>query len=61
MRGALVRLGLGPEAAARALAACRIDPRVRPERLGLPEFACLAERLLEHRRTGDAAGGILEA
>lgn len=51
MRSALIRLGLGPEAAARALASCELDPRVRPERLGLPEFSCLAERLRDHRRT----------
>jgi 16S rRNA (adenine1518-N6/adenine1519-N6)-dimethyltransferase len=42
MRGALVRLGLSPEDAARTLGLCGIDPRTRPERLGLESFACLA-------------------
>lgn len=59
MRGALVRLGLGPEAAVRALADCGIDRRTRPERLGLPEFACLARRWLDwgrDRRRGEVAG-----
>jgi 16S rRNA (adenine1518-N6/adenine1519-N6)-dimethyltransferase len=60
MRGALVRLGFEPEAAAQVLVDCRVEPRTRPERLGLPEFGCLAERWLEHRRTeagpGDRAG-----
>ena len=42
MRGALMRLGLDSEEALRALSLCGIDPRSRPERLGLPEFACLA-------------------
>ena len=45
MRNALVRLGLTPEEAGRALAGCEIDPRARPEELGLPEFACLANRI----------------
>jgi 16S rRNA (adenine1518-N6/adenine1519-N6)-dimethyltransferase len=45
MRGALVRLGLTPEEAGQALAACGIDARIRPEELGLPEFACLANRI----------------
>jgi 16S rRNA (adenine1518-N6/adenine1519-N6)-dimethyltransferase len=58
MRGAMVRLGLGPEGAAQALAACRIDPQIRPERLGLPEFACLAEQLLLHRRKGGRPGQV---
>lgn len=49
VRGAMLRLGLGPGEAAQVLASCRIDPRTRPERLGLHEFACLAERWLEHR------------
>jgi 16S rRNA (adenine1518-N6/adenine1519-N6)-dimethyltransferase len=57
MRGAMVRLGLEPEEAARALADCQIDPRIRPERLGLPEFACLAEQWLEHRSSGNGRGG----
>jgi 16S rRNA (adenine1518-N6/adenine1519-N6)-dimethyltransferase len=52
MRGAMMRLGLGAGEAARALAECGIDPRTRPERLGLPEFACLALRWLEHVSTG---------
>jgi 16S rRNA (adenine1518-N6/adenine1519-N6)-dimethyltransferase len=47
MRGALVRLGLSPEDAARMLGLCGVDPRTRPERLGLESFACLAELTLE--------------
>ena len=43
MRGAMVRLGLDREAAAACLARCRIEASARPEQLGLPEFACLAE------------------
>ena len=43
MRNALVRLGLSPDDAVRALEGCGLDPRVRAESLGLPEFACLAE------------------
>jgi 16S rRNA (adenine1518-N6/adenine1519-N6)-dimethyltransferase len=44
MRGALVRLGMDSDQARDALARCGIEPRTRPERLGLPEFACLARR-----------------
>ena len=44
MRGALVRLGLEAADAERALALCGIHPQTRPERLGLADFACLAER-----------------
>jgi 16S rRNA (adenine1518-N6/adenine1519-N6)-dimethyltransferase len=44
MRGALIRLGIAATRAEEILAECGIDPRERPERLGLPEFACLAER-----------------
>jgi 16S rRNA (adenine1518-N6/adenine1519-N6)-dimethyltransferase len=43
MRNALIRFGLTAEAAARALAACGIDPAARPETLGLEAFACLVE------------------
>ncbi len=43
MRNALVRLGLSPEGAARALEGCGLDAGVRAESLGLPEFACLAD------------------
>jgi 16S rRNA (adenine1518-N6/adenine1519-N6)-dimethyltransferase len=43
MRNALVRLGLSPDDAARALEGCGLDLRVRAESLGLPEFACLAD------------------
>lgn len=46
MRGAMVRLGLDRTGAEAALAACAVDPRIRPERLGLEEFACLAEQWL---------------
>ncbi len=52
MRSALARLGLAPEDTAAALAACGIDPLTRPERLGLPEFACLAARWLEGHPDG---------
>jgi len=45
MRNALVRLGLTAAEAAAALEACALDPNARAEALGLPEFACLAERL----------------
>jgi 16S rRNA (adenine1518-N6/adenine1519-N6)-dimethyltransferase len=44
MRSALLRLGLSPEAAEGALAACGVDRMARPEELGLEPFACLAER-----------------
>ena len=47
MRGAMVRLGLDRESASAILAACGIDPSVRPEELGLAEFACLAARWRE--------------
>jgi 16S rRNA (adenine1518-N6/adenine1519-N6)-dimethyltransferase len=43
MRNALIRLGLSPDEAARALESCALDPRVRAESLGLREFACLAD------------------
>jgi len=42
MRNALVRLGLSPAQAVAALERCGLDPSVRAESLGLPEFACLA-------------------
>jgi 16S rRNA (adenine1518-N6/adenine1519-N6)-dimethyltransferase len=42
---ALVRLGLDGEGAAAVLRSCGLDPAVRAERLGLAEFACLAEAL----------------
>ena len=45
MRGALVRLGLTAAHAVETLEACGIDPRARPEELGLPEFACLVNRI----------------
>jgi 16S rRNA (adenine1518-N6/adenine1519-N6)-dimethyltransferase len=44
MRSALVRLGLDPERAVEVLRACGVEPNQRPEELGVPEFACLAER-----------------
>ncbi len=43
MRSALVRLGLSPSRAAAALRDCGLREDVRAERLGLDEFACLAE------------------
>lgn len=45
MANALVRLGLGREAAAAALEAAGLDPKVRAEELGLEDFARLAEAL----------------
>ena len=59
IRNALARLGLAPKETGAALAACDVDPLTRPERLGLPEFACLAARWLEHHadgRSGEGAG-----
>lgn len=47
MRAALIRLGMDAAAAAEALERCSIDGRARPEELGLPEFACLADRWSE--------------
>lgn len=47
MRSALLRLGFAPEAALDVLAACGIDPSERPERLGLPEFACVGRAWLD--------------
>jgi len=51
MRGALVRLGLSSVDAARTLAICGVDPRTRPERLGLESFARLAELALGEGRS----------
>lgn len=45
MRSALVRLGLSPARAAVALRDCGLRGDVRAERLGLEEFACLAEAI----------------
>ncbi|HEX6263300.1 MAG TPA: 16S rRNA (adenine(1518)-N(6)/adenine(1519)-N(6))-dimethyltransferase RsmA [Actinomycetota bacterium] len=45
MANALVRLGLGREAAAAALDAAGLDPKVRAEELGLEDFARLAGAL----------------
>jgi len=59
IRNALARLGLAPKETGAALAACDVDPLTRPERLGLPEFACLAARWLERHadgRSGEGAG-----
>lgn len=47
MRSALIRLGLDPERAVEVLRACGVEPDQRPEELGVPEFACIAERF-EH-------------
>jgi 16S rRNA (adenine1518-N6/adenine1519-N6)-dimethyltransferase len=57
MRSAMVRLGFNAEEAAPALADCGVDPRTRPERLGLTEFACLARRWLEQAGAGRRRGG----
>jgi len=45
MANALVRLGMKREAAAGALEAAGLDPKVRAEELGLEDFARLAEAL----------------
>ena len=50
MRGAMVRLGLSREEAEAALAACAVEPSLRPERLGLEAFACLTRRWLDLSR-----------
>ena len=47
MANALRRLGLGAEAAADAMRANGLEPSTRAERLGLPEFARIAEHLLD--------------
>ncbi|HET7237025.1 MAG TPA: 16S rRNA (adenine(1518)-N(6)/adenine(1519)-N(6))-dimethyltransferase RsmA [Actinomycetota bacterium] len=47
MGNALRRLGLDAASSARTMEACGLDPRVRAERLGLPEFARIAEALLD--------------
>ena len=49
MRSALVRLGMSRDDAIAALARCRLDPDVRPERLGLEAFACLTDALATSR------------
>jgi 16S rRNA (adenine1518-N6/adenine1519-N6)-dimethyltransferase len=56
IRSAMVRLGLEREESGRVLASCGIDPQTRPERLGLPEFACLAHKWLELRPGGERHG-----
>ncbi|HEX8099171.1 MAG TPA: 16S rRNA (adenine(1518)-N(6)/adenine(1519)-N(6))-dimethyltransferase RsmA [Actinomycetota bacterium] len=45
MVNALIRLGAGRDDAESLVRQCGPDLRVRPEQLGLPEFACLAEGL----------------
>jgi 16S rRNA (adenine1518-N6/adenine1519-N6)-dimethyltransferase len=45
MAGALVRLGMERDKAREALRDAGLDPRVRAESLGLPEFARLVDRL----------------
>jgi 16S rRNA (adenine1518-N6/adenine1519-N6)-dimethyltransferase len=53
MRNALVRLGVEATGAPAMLAECGIEPKARPEELGLPAFACLAGALRHARsRTG---------
>jgi 16S rRNA (adenine1518-N6/adenine1519-N6)-dimethyltransferase len=47
IRGAMVRLGLDRPTAEEILAACGVDPEARPERMGLEQFACLAEGMLQ--------------
>ena len=46
MRGALVRLGVGPGDAAGVLEGCGLDPRMRPEELSLEAFARLTDALV---------------
>ena len=45
MRNALVRFGLTRDRAGEVLAACGIDPSVRPESLGLEDFAHMVKRI----------------
>ena len=45
MRNALRRLGLDGEEATAVLEACGVTPNERPERLDLPAFAAIAERV----------------
>jgi 16S rRNA (adenine1518-N6/adenine1519-N6)-dimethyltransferase len=47
MRNALRRLGLDGEEATAVLEACGVTPNERPERLDLPAFAAIAERVPE--------------
>jgi hypothetical protein len=47
MKNALVRFGLSAVDAADVLSRARIDPSVRPEQLGLPEFAELVKQIDE--------------
>ena len=47
MANALRRLGLDADAASDAMCASGLDPSVRAERLGLPEFAGIARYLIE--------------
>jgi hypothetical protein len=49
MGNALRRLGLDAPSAARVLSDSGVEPGIRAERLGLPEFARIAEAL---RREG---------
>jgi 16S rRNA (adenine1518-N6/adenine1519-N6)-dimethyltransferase len=58
VRSAMVRLGLEREESGQVLVACGIDPQTRPERLGLPEFACLARAWLERRPGGERQGSV---
>jgi len=44
MRGAMIRLGLEPDAAEASLAACEVGRDRRPEELTLKSFACLAQQ-----------------
>jgi 16S rRNA (adenine1518-N6/adenine1519-N6)-dimethyltransferase len=43
MANALIRLGYSREEASAALAEAGLEPKVRAEELGLPEFAALVE------------------
>jgi 16S rRNA (adenine1518-N6/adenine1519-N6)-dimethyltransferase len=45
MRNALRSLGLAPQDADMLLRSCGVDPSTRAERLGVPEFAAIAEAL----------------
>jgi 16S rRNA (adenine1518-N6/adenine1519-N6)-dimethyltransferase len=49
MRNALLRLGLGPSEAVEALDRAGVVPSIRPEALGLDDFARLARALPERR------------
>jgi 16S rRNA (adenine1518-N6/adenine1519-N6)-dimethyltransferase len=50
MRNALIRLGVGPDAATDVLGACAVGARARAQELSLERFACIAGRIGEPPR-----------